>query len=155
VRLIAVPDRLNYRLSFNTRDTRPIGGRAYELLGVCLCCGPLRQDVEVEGYEDAVEEAFGFRPDPQTISLDAGGNGPDDHRKLAELAAYLAEQTGGAIDLDKPPWSLKRSPWSDNGLPGQARVLLWHGNRKAGWKLVLDGAAMRAWSQRPDCQMPK
>jgi putative IMPACT (imprinted ancient) family translation regulator len=31
----------------------------------------------------------------------------------------------------------------------------WNGNRKFGWKLLLDGAAMRAWSRHPDCRMPK
>jgi hypothetical protein len=149
------PGRFHHRRSFSTRDTRPIGGRVYDLLGACLCCGPLRPSAEVAGYEAAVEGAFGFRPDPRTISLDAGASVPDDHRKLAEVAAYLAEQTGGVIDLDRPPWSPKRPPWSDASLPGRVHVLFRDGDRKRGRKLVLDAAAMRSWSRHPDCRMPK
>jgi hypothetical protein len=107
------------------------------------------------GYEAGVEVAFGFRPDPWAISLDACGNAPDDHRKLAELAAYLAEQTGGVIDLDRPPWSPKRPPWSDKSLPGRVHVLFRDGGRKGARKLLLDAGAMRAWSRHPDCRMPK
>ncbi|VTU00735.1 unnamed protein product [Gemmataceae bacterium] len=141
-------------MGFFTRDTRPIGGRHHES-GSNLCCGEFRPDSEVEGYEDGVEEAFGFRPDPETISISVGCNSSDDHRALAEAAGYLAEQTGGVIDLDKPPWSLHRPPWSDGSLPGRVHKVCWNGNRKFGWKLLLDGAAMRAWSRHPDCRMPK
>jgi hypothetical protein len=155
VRLVARPGRFTSRLGFHTRDTRPIGGRAYDLLGSALCCGPRRPSVELDGFEAAVEEAFGFRPDPETISLDVGGGLPGEHRKLAEVAAYLAEQTGGVIDLDRPPWSLKQPPWSDGGLPGRVHVVFRDGNPKLGRKLVLDAVAMRAWSRHPDCQMPK
>lgn len=144
----------HHRLGFGGRDMRPIGGRLHES-GSNLCCGAFRIDPEIEGYEDGVEEAFGFRPDPEVISISVGCNLPDDHRALAVAAAYLAEQTGGVIDLDKPPWSLHRSPWSDGALPGRVRRVCWNGNRKFGWKLLLDGEAMRAWSRHPDCQMPK
>ncbi|WP_439625572.1 DUF6368 family protein [Gemmata sp.] len=120
-----------------------------------LCCGEFRLDPEIEGYEDGIEEAFGFRPDPESISISACCNLPDDHRALAVVAAYLAEQTRGVVRFDQPPWTLIRPRLKDVLLPGRSRKLLWNGLRKHGWQVFLDGEAMRAWSRHPDCVMPK
>ena len=84
---------------FSVQDTRAINGRIYEL-GSPLYCSPTG-GVEVLSDGEVAEmlAAFGFLPDPVSWSLGSFVNSDDAHHQLADIAAHMAEQTGGVIDF--------------------------------------------------------
>lgn len=133
------------RHNFNARDTRPIGGRLYEFASPLYCSPDCWRD---EGDELQIQEAFGFWPEPEPFAIGVCSNLPEDHRALADVAAYMAEQTGGVIDFGA---LLQAAP----ELPGRTRTIFWNGIAGYGARTFLDAVTMRAWSERPDCRMTK
>ncbi|HVK13321.1 MAG TPA: DUF6368 family protein [Gemmataceae bacterium] len=84
---------------FDVADTGPIGGRAYQTTSPLYCALDVAYRDEVAEVE--VLDSFGFPPDPVHWSLGAFVNSDDVHRSLADVAAHLAEQTGGVIDFGR------------------------------------------------------
>ena len=120
-------------------DTRPIGGRQYPS-GNGL-------DFYWEGDRDvagavAVLDGFGWVPDPCPLALALAKSG--DHPLLAEVAAFLAGETGGVIDLCGRLQEAAK-------LPGRAveAQLFDTGYRRT----YLDAVAMRAHARNPRCRM--
>jgi len=145
VRLIAVPAPWISRHNFNARDTRPIGGRVYEFPPPLYCSPDPCLD---DGDELQIQEAFGFWPDPEHLALGVCCNGEEAYLALADMAAYLTEETGGVIDFG---WLLPAA----TELPGRTAVFCRDGVPGYQPRTFLDGEAMRAWSRRPDCWMLK
>lgn len=130
------PDR------FHTSDTRPIGGRLYDLAAPLYCSFDACE--ANEEYASQIAEAFGFWPEPIPLSIGVFCKSRDDHRALADVAAHLAEVTGGVVDFCTPlPEAAE--------LPGRTAVVVEDGRSST----ILDAVAMRAWSSRADCWMCK
>jgi hypothetical protein len=113
------------------------------------CSWPSRCE---ENWRDAdddadVRTAFGLLGPLLTWDVGTYVNSGDSHRALADVAAYLAEQTDGVIDF------CTFLPASA-GLPGRA-VTIGGGVPGRPRRTFLDAVAMRAWAERPDCWMCK
>jgi hypothetical protein len=133
---------------FQVRDTRPIGGRLSRLSGQPFsCASPDRWATEYRDEEDEelIIEAFGLTGPLFRCSVSTHVSGSDAERMLADIAAHLAEQTGGVIDFGT------RLP-AVVELPGRT-LLIGAGIKGRGKKTILDAEAIRAWSQRADCWM--
>jgi hypothetical protein len=131
---------------FYVQDTRAIGGRLHESGSPLYCSPPREHEWRDEVAEVEVLDAFGFQPDPIGWSLGAYVNSDDAHRQLAELAAHLAEQTGGVIDF------CTYLP-AATALPGIVRVVGGYTGRPR--RTLLDSVALRAWANHPGCWMCK
>lgn len=131
---------------FSVQDTRAIGGRFYEFGSPLYCSPPREHEWRDEVAEVEVLDGFGFRPDPVGWSLGAFVNSDAAHHQLADVAAYMAEQTGGVIDFGS---FLQNAP----ELPGVVRVVGGYTERYR--RTLMDAVAMRAWACRPDCWMVK
>jgi hypothetical protein len=113
------------------------------------CSPPDRYGPEWRDADDDAEvmAAFGLPGPLATWSVGTDVNSDDSHRALADVAAYLAEQTGGVIDFNAHLPAAAELPGRavtvGGGVPGRPR------------RTFLDAVAMRAWSQRPDCWMSK
>jgi hypothetical protein len=129
---------------FDVADTSPIGGRAYRTTSPLYCTPDDAYRDEVAEVE--VLDAFGLPPDRVHWSLGAFVNSGDAHRALADVAAHMAEQTGGVIDFG----TLLEAA---SDLPGAAPVVGGYMGRRR--RTLLDAVAMRAWSRRPGCRMVK
>jgi Family of unknown function (DUF6368) len=145
VELIAVPAPWVSPRNFNTHDTRPIGGREYASAPPPYCSPDPHRD---EGDELQIHDLFGFWPEPEPFAIGVCCNGEDDHRVLADIAAHLAEETGGVIDFGSALPAAAE-------LPGRTATICRNGWPGYQPRTFLDGTAMRAWSRRPDCWMLK
>jgi hypothetical protein len=127
-----------------TNDTSPIGGRPYEVSAGLYCVfETIDRDLDAERE---VETAFGFRPEPGFYAIGSDDDGDEANQMLAEFAAYLAEQVGGVVEFGCLPEEAA-------GLPGRTHVLKDEFFDWSEWRMLLNAAAMRAWSRQPRCRM--
>lgn len=136
---------------FDLHDTRPFGGRYYELWQPMYCSPPYECVPEIrDEVEDlAVCEAFDLAPPLTTWSVGTFVNCDDSHRALAEIVAYLLEQVGGVVDF-----GARLSDDFIADLPGHIELIR-GGQFSCAKHHFLDAVAMRAWSKLPKCWMSK
>lgn len=136
---------------FHVQDTRAIEGRFFTLSYPMSCSPPppREQSFRNEDEDAELSEIFGF-PLPLTEwEIVTFVNGREAHRALADIAAYLSEQTGGVISFGG---CLKETVAAE--LPGRV-VTTGGGKTGRPRRMFLDAVAMRAWSRRSDCYMCK
>jgi hypothetical protein len=127
-----------------TKDTRPIGGRQYEVSAGLYCVfETIDRDLDAERQ---VEATFGAPPEPGFYALGSDDEGDEPNCMLAEFAAFLAEQVHGVVGFGCLPQEAA-------DLPGQTLALRRESRDGPKWRMVLDAVAMRAWSQHPRCWM--
>ena len=127
-----------------TKDTRPIGGRQYEVSAGLYCIFETTdRDLDAEREVEAV---FGFRPEPGYYHIGSDHDHDDANRMLAEFAAYLTEQVGGVVEFGCLPQDVA-------GLTGQVHALKEEFFDWTTWRVVLDATALREWSRDPRCLM--
>ncbi|WP_020470035.1 DUF6368 family protein [Zavarzinella formosa] len=129
--------------SFFVADTRTIGGWLNDRAAHLYCAWDLALWDDVDGPE--VERVFGIQPERGAFAIGSHVDGADAERTLAVVAARLAEQTGGVVNLFHALLEAAE-------LPGRA-ALVRTGNGDMREDTVLDAVAMRAWSNHPRCWM--
>jgi hypothetical protein len=129
-----------YAESFFTADTRPIGGWLNDR-GVHLYCVWESSERADEG-EHHIERVFGVRPELGAFAISAYVKGDDADRTVAVVAAHLAEQTGGVVNLYFPLDLAAELPGRTTQVPDSSDPR---------GETALDAIAMRAWSRHPRC----
>jgi hypothetical protein len=127
-------------------DSVAIGGR-YQGEGRPFVADIEPGDVE-QPHLDQIEAAFGFHPERE-LGIGAMCNQKEDHWLLAEVAAYLAAELAGVVDVG----GILSLP---DDHPGQIIILEYETVRsEILGSMVLDSEALWEWSRRPDCRMIK
>lgn len=146
--------------------TRPIGG-SYEGESLPFDIEPGSLDEEPLGLA-SIEAAFGRVP-RDSVFLDAGVNGSDSHRILAELALAIAERLDGIIAFcgllapfrglfDSRTWDEVQADAANHlaGLPGKVAVIPYETADGGIWGAhVGDTTFLRAWLDHPAFRMVK
>ena len=138
----AIADSVPNASGFLTSDTRPIGGR---LLEAAILVHVRPEYVCDESDVMQVEAAFGFWPEPVPLRVGASVNTPSAHHAVADLAAWLAGEFGGVVDL--------LGPVPATGPIGRSAVFRSILAPTGDARTVLDAVAMRAWAKHPNCWM--